>query len=462
MFGVSTERPWIQEDDAPWSGRDGFSSAVLGGEMYVMGGRGDDGNSAGVLADVWKTNDGNNWTEVTSTMPLGPRREHSTVVFDDRIWIIGGNVSLVDDDYHPTDPTSKMDDVWYSSNGLDWTEASAYGDAPWHRSMSHESLVFSPEPAVDTHSEYQEFPRIFILGGMTQTSLERNTVWADRRDHEAVSHDFDATDLPLTIESPVGSEKKRITESTITISDLDLLVTDITLSFDVTHQNWNDLRMRLVHFYTDENGVEQEIRGQFIAPGYGMLSGSGRVDVMLEDDLNTTWLDGSVPLINAVRFPNTYWEPFYGKPANGRWILWVKDMKSGNDGIIEEFSLNLRGLPLAGEAGGTETYESLDTPLSIPDNNPNGRSSDILVDDHLISSMTVNLDISHRRSSDLEVYLYGPNPNDPPIQLYNYTGDNVVTVFDGTQSLGLWTIEVIDTRRRRRGTLRSWSITIDY
>ncbi len=110
---------------------------------------------------------------------------------------------------------------------------------------------------------------------------------------------------------------------------------------------------------------------------------------------------------------------------------------------------------------GPLTYHSEDTPLSIPDNNPGGESSDIVVSDNIqIAGLTVTLDISHSRPSDLVVYLFGPN-DAPPVELSTFSGDNDVPAFNGTSTFGTWTLKVVDTTRRRTGTLNSWSITVD-
>jgi hypothetical protein len=106
-------------------------------------------------------------------------------------------------------------------------------------------------------------------------------------------------------------------------------------------------------------------------------------------------------------------------------------------------------------------YNSVDTPLAIPDNDAGGVASDIVAGDHTIANLTVNVNIAHQRPSDLEVYLVGPDGG-PPVQLLNFSGDNVVADFNGDSSLGLWTLEVYDTRIRKTGSLNSWSITVDY
>ena len=97
----------------------------------------------------------------------------------------------------------------------------------------------------------------------------------------------------------------------------------------------------------------------------------------------------------------------------------------------------------------------------IPDNDPNGVSSSINVSDNFtIANLTVNLDINHQRPNDLDVFLVGPDSTRVPLS--NFSGDNTVSVFNGTSSQGTWTIEVYDTRKKRTGSLNSWSMTVDY
>jgi hypothetical protein len=112
------------------------------------------------------------------------------------------------------------------------------------------------------------------------------------------------------------------------------------------------------------------------------------------------------------------------------------------------------------------TYSVLDDPnwqaLAIPDNDPDGISSTISVtDNHQITGLTVTLDINHQRPGDLQVQLTGPNGVQVP--LTNFTGDNPLPDdYDGSSSAGDWTLQVVDTRNKREGTLNSWSITVDY
>ena len=63
-------------------------------------------------------------------------------------------------------------------------------------------------------------------------------------------------------------------------------------------------------------------------------------------------------------------------------------------------------------------------------------------------------------SADLDVFLIGPN-NDS-VHLFNFTGVNNIADFNGVSTAGSWTPEVYDTRKKKTGTLNSWSMTVDF
>jgi hypothetical protein len=91
---------------ASFSPRFDHSSVVYNGKMWVVGGF----NGATALGDVWSSPDGVNWTEFTAAAAFGPRVDFSMVVYNGFIWVIGG-----------TTGTGGFNDVWYSSDGGTWT-----------------------------------------------------------------------------------------------------------------------------------------------------------------------------------------------------------------------------------------------------------------------------------------------------------------------------------------------------
>jgi hypothetical protein len=95
--------------------RYGHSSAVFNGEMWVLGGTVE--QPYGGLrrtSDVYHSADGKRWTYESA--PWSPRRYHSSVVFDDKLWVFGGFMD------------SAESDVWYTSDGKHWERAP---NAPW-------------------------------------------------------------------------------------------------------------------------------------------------------------------------------------------------------------------------------------------------------------------------------------------------------------------------------------------
>jgi hypothetical protein len=128
---------------AQWSGRWGHTSVVFDNKIWVIGGVATDGYKN----DVWYSTDGVNWTQATSSAQWSARRSHTSVVFDNKIWVIGGY-----------DGTYKKD-VWYSTDGVNWTQATAF--APWSARYGHTSVVFDN--------------KIWVIGGYDGTL--KNDVW---------------------------------------------------------------------------------------------------------------------------------------------------------------------------------------------------------------------------------------------------------------------------------------------
>lgn len=94
--------------NAGWSPRIQHTSVVFDGKMWVIGGS----NSGDTYSDVWYSTDGESWTQATSDAGWGPRFGHTSVVFDGKIWVIGGYV----------DDVGIVNDVWSSPDGVTWTQ----------------------------------------------------------------------------------------------------------------------------------------------------------------------------------------------------------------------------------------------------------------------------------------------------------------------------------------------------
>ena len=130
--------------DAAWSARDGHSSVVFDDKIWVLG-----GYDSGRKNDVWYSADGINWTRATTDAAWSARNSHSSVVFDDKIWVLGGY-----------DGSNSKNDVWYSTDGINWTRATIA--AAWTARNRHSSVVFDD--------------KIWVLGG-NDIGGNKNDVW---------------------------------------------------------------------------------------------------------------------------------------------------------------------------------------------------------------------------------------------------------------------------------------------
>jgi len=120
---------WTQiTSAAPWAARAKGALLVFNNTLYLMGGA---ASATGThYSDVWSTPDGINWTQVASSA-WPARRRFGATVFNGFMWIAGGagqNSSTSPDGLYPN---TKYNDVWYSSNGSSWTQATGLNGAPW-------------------------------------------------------------------------------------------------------------------------------------------------------------------------------------------------------------------------------------------------------------------------------------------------------------------------------------------
>lgn len=84
-------RRWTRvTDEAPWPGRIWSSCACYRGRIFLVGGfRAQP--SWGNLNDLWHSADGAEWWHLETEHRWQPRHEISTYVFDDALWVVGGN-----------------------------------------------------------------------------------------------------------------------------------------------------------------------------------------------------------------------------------------------------------------------------------------------------------------------------------------------------------------------------------
>ena len=137
-------------DISPWDGRAVYTTVVHRDKMWVIAGWALYGTTD---VDVWYSEDGATWTAVSGPAPWhGDIGQHTSVVYDDKMWVIGG---------HRRSIPSDINEVWYSSDGSNWIQATAH--APWQARRAHCSVVYDN--------------KMWVLGGFDSSTGGRSDVW---------------------------------------------------------------------------------------------------------------------------------------------------------------------------------------------------------------------------------------------------------------------------------------------
>ena len=162
-----------------WEGRHTAGYVVYKDKMWIVGG---DVNQGHYHYDVWNSADGKTWTYVNKDKPVpwGPRALHYTVVFKDKIWVIGGQ----------TMPQFAKADGGVLPRHLELRPTASTGRRSSRRSRSGRSAGMIGGSAV-----FKD--RIWILGGGTYDTpktpdaqvLQRRLELRRRRDLDAARRD---------------------------------------------------------------------------------------------------------------------------------------------------------------------------------------------------------------------------------------------------------------------------------
>lgn len=148
-----------------WEGRHTAGYVVFKDKLWIIGG---DANQGHYQNDVWNSADGRTWNLVSkdSQLPWAPRALHYTLVFQDKIWVIGGQTmpafAAADEVFYR--------DIWNSSDGIHWQQVTPREPYWSPRGMIGGSVVFKD--------------RIWILGGGTYDTPKTprrnfyNDVWS--------------------------------------------------------------------------------------------------------------------------------------------------------------------------------------------------------------------------------------------------------------------------------------------
>jgi len=135
---------------APWVTRQSFGAVAFNAQILVMGGY-SASNGPAYLNDVWSSSNGVNWVLVsTNGLTFGSKRSGlGAVTFNGQIWAMGGYSGFV-----------YLNDVWESANGGgSWTYLT---NAPWSARANFGLVPFNGQ--------------LWLLGGYNGSYL--NDVWS--------------------------------------------------------------------------------------------------------------------------------------------------------------------------------------------------------------------------------------------------------------------------------------------
>lgn len=142
----------LELQNAPWSKRAHGQAVVFDNKIWMMGG-GQRNPNAIAKNDVWCSEDGINWKQVTSSAQWLPRMWFSSVVYRGMIWVMGG-WSLEHQNFG---------DVWYSPDGVNWKEFKS--EIQWSKRHEHSAFVFKD--------------KIWVAAGAAEPDYElNNEVWS--------------------------------------------------------------------------------------------------------------------------------------------------------------------------------------------------------------------------------------------------------------------------------------------
>ncbi|MCO6458586.1 MAG: hypothetical protein J5I93_25040 [Pirellulaceae bacterium] len=151
-----------RDQPVPWGPRALHLTLVFQDKIWILGGQTMPGfapSEETFYRDIWTTTDGRRWQRVPPVEPYWSPRGMigGSAVFQDRIWILGGGTY----DTPQTPSRNFFNDVWSSADGIHWRQHTAA--APWHPRQYHEVAVFDN--------------RLWVLEGYHRDGGNRNDVW---------------------------------------------------------------------------------------------------------------------------------------------------------------------------------------------------------------------------------------------------------------------------------------------
>jgi hypothetical protein len=185
---------WCSEDGAKWrqvTARAGWSPRLAAGivefrnKMWILGGSENYyfGDARSLKNDVWSSSDGQHWKQETANAPWAPRAYHQAVVLNDKMYVMGGGNYVPNYEAH--------NDVWCSADGAHWerlTAAASWAPRLWFSAVAYRNCIWvlggwSNEPSKNWGDVW------YSADGKSWTELKSDKLWKARHEHSAFVFD---------------------------------------------------------------------------------------------------------------------------------------------------------------------------------------------------------------------------------------------------------------------------------
>lgn len=157
------------------------------GQLWIIGGGTVDARAGDAkTSEIWRSANGSEWSRVTTTGTVfSPRDGHCAVVFQNKLWVIGG----WDGDIGGGGTETRLNDVWSSSDGVAWTKHEPAGGVIFAPRVGHEVVVFANKLWVIAGNLPGDFDSGDVWSspdGVTWTQVSANVPGLPRNGHRVV------------------------------------------------------------------------------------------------------------------------------------------------------------------------------------------------------------------------------------------------------------------------------------
>lgn len=177
---IKAKFTWTQAtDSAAFKGRDGAATVVFKDRMWVIGGTSYDGSR---FQDIWSSADGKAWRLETDMATCLPRYGHTVVEFNGRLWLIGGSAPIGGSIF------KSQSDVWSSFDGVNWTRVK--DSAGFNPRENHTAVVFNNKIWImggeDTRKVAKSLGDVWSSADGSTWTLANATAFSPRVYHKSV------------------------------------------------------------------------------------------------------------------------------------------------------------------------------------------------------------------------------------------------------------------------------------